>query len=114
MNFRFIYKIINIDEWQIAKKNGLYTGSPKDIKDGFIHFSGKEQVDGTLKKFFTNQKNLILLKVNTLNLDHLLWEQASDGNMFPHLYSSLDLSTVVKEFEINLGEDGSHVIPDNF
>ena len=52
MNFRFIYKIINIDEWQIAKKNGLYTGSPKDIKDGFIHFSGKEQVDGTLKKFF--------------------------------------------------------------
>ena len=114
MNFRFIYKIINIDEWQIAKKNGLYTGSPKDIKDGFIHFSGEEQVDGTLKKFFTNQKNLILLKVNTLNLDHLLWEQASDGNMFPHLYSTLEVSNVVGEYKIIQKEDGSHILPSEF
>ena len=27
--------------------------------------------------------------------------------MFPHLYSSLDLSNVVDEFEISLGDDGS-------
>ena len=47
-------------------------------------------------------------------LDHLIWEQASDGNMFPHLYSALDLSNVVEEFEISLKDDGSHVLPDNF
>jgi len=34
--------------------------------------------------------------------------------MFPHLYSSLDLSNVVKKFEISLKDDGSHVLPDSF
>ena len=34
--------------------------------------------------------------------------------MFPHLYSSLDLSNVVDEIEIKLTDDGVHKLPDNF
>ena len=69
---------------------------------------------GTLKKHYSKKKNLVLLKVETLKLDHLIWEQASDGNMFPHLYSSLDLSSVVDEFEISLDKDNIHKIPNIF
>ena len=114
MNFKFIYKICSKLELEAAKNKRKFKGSKKDLDDGFIHFSGEEQVEETLKKYYLNQKNLILLKVDTLKLDHLIWEQASDGNMFPHLYSSLDLINVVDEFEISLGEDGSHVLPNNF
>ena len=114
MNLKFIYKIINIDELKKAKSSGTYSGSSKDIQDGYIHFSGEDQVEGTLKKFYANQKDLVLLKVETLKLDHLIWEQASDGNMFPHLYSSLDLSYVVDEFEITLNDNGNHELSDNF
>ena len=114
MNFKFIYKIIENDEFQKNKAKGTYFGSSKDLEDGFIHFSGEEQVKGTLKKFYAKQKNLILLKVDTLKLDNLIWEQASDGNMFPHLYSSLDLSNVIDEFELTLDEDGLHKLPSNF
>jgi uncharacterized protein (DUF952 family) len=114
MNFKFVYKICTKSEWQEIKKKGQLTGSKKDKEDGYIHFSGEDQVAGTLKKFYTNQKDLILLKVDTLKLEHLLWEQASDGNMFPHLYSSLDTSNVIDEFEISLREDGSHILPANF
>ena len=114
MNFRFIYKICTKSEWQEVKNKGQLIGSKKDLEDGYIHFSGVDQVEGTLKKFYTNQKDLILLKVDTLKLDNLLWEQASDGNMFPHLYSSLDISNVVDEFEITLNDDGSHNLPTNF
>ena len=114
MNFKFIYKIIDNDELQKTKAKGTYSGSSKDLEDGFIHFSGREQVKGTLKNFYAKQKNLILLKVDTLKLDNLLWEQASDGNMFPHLYSSLDVSSIINEFEILLEEDGNHRLPDNF
>ena len=89
-------------------------GSSKDIQDGYIHFSGEDQVKGTLEKYYSKQENLVLLKVETLKLDHLIWEQASDGNMFPHLYSSLDLSNIVDEFEINLSDKGTHELPDNF
>ena len=114
MNFKFIYKICTKSELQEAKSKDQFVGSKKDLDDGFIHFSGEEQVEGTLKKYYSNQNELILLKVDTLKLDHLIWEQASDGNMFPHLYSPLELSNVVNEFEISLKEDGSHVLPNNF
>ena len=114
MNFKFIYKICTKAELREAKDKKKFEGSKKDLDDGFIHFSSEEQVKGTLKKYYSNQKELMLLKVDTLKLDHLIWEQTSDGNMFPHLYSSLDLSNVVEEFEINLSKDGSHVLPDKF
>ena len=68
----------------------------------------------TQKKYYKNEKNLVLLKVETLNLDHLLWEQASDGNMFPHLYSPLNVKYIVDELDILIDEHGNHVLPDNF
>ena len=114
MNLKHIYKILDKEDLKKAKSNGAYSGSSKDIEDGYIHFSSQEQVEGTLKKYYSDEKNLILLKVETLNLDHLVWEQASDGNFFPHLYSSLDLTNVVDEYEIKLNNEGNHVLPDNF
>ena len=114
MNLKYIYKIIDNDEWKKAKETGLYSGSAKDLQDGYIHFSGEDQIQGTLKKYYTNKKNLILLKVETLNLDNLFWEQASDGNMFPHLYSSLDIKNVISENEIILNADGIHILPNNY
>ena len=114
MNFKFIYKICTKSELKDAKDKQKFEGSKKDLDDGFIHFSGEEQVKETLKKYYSNQKDLLLLKVDTLKLDHLIWEQASDGTMFPHLYSSLDISNVVDEFDIILNDDGTHVLPDIF
>jgi uncharacterized protein (DUF952 family) len=114
MNFKFIYKICTKLEWSEFKEKNQFKGSKKDLEDGYIHFSGEEQIEGTLKKFYSNQKDLILLKVNALKLDHLLWEQASDGNMFPHLYSQLDISNVVDNYEITLRDDGTHILPNNF
>ena len=114
MNLKHIYKIIDNEEFKKVKSSGSYFGSPKDLEDGFIHFSAQEQVESTLKKYYYNKKNLILLKVETLKLDHLVWEQASDGNFFPHLYSSLDLTNVVEEFIITLNSDGSQKLPNNF
>ena len=114
MNLKYIFKIVDIGEWKKAKDSGTYSGSSKDIEDGFIHFSGEDQVRGTLEKYYSKQENLVLLKVETLKLDHLIWEQASDGNMFPHLYSSLDVSNIINDFEIILEEDGNHRLPDNF
>jgi len=112
VNLKHVYKIIGNDELQKAKLSGKYLGSAKDIQDGYIHFSGQDQVASTLKKYYSGIENLVLLKVETHKLDHLVWEQASDGNFFPHLYSPLDLSNVVNEYEINLNNDGTHKLTD--
>ena len=111
MNFKHIYKICTYAEWSQAKKNGKFTGSKKDILDGFIHLSNKDQLSGTFKKYYLNQKDLILLKINALNLRSLVYEKSSDGNIFPHLYEALDLSNVIEEYKINLNENGTHNIP---
>ena len=113
MNLRYIYKIIENNELKKAKLSGVYLGSSKDIQDGFIHFSADEQIENTLEKYYSNKKDLVLLKVDTLNLDHLIWEQASDGNMFPHLYSKFDLSNVIEEVEISLDKNGNYKLPKN-
>ena len=113
MNLEYIFKIIDKEEWKKAKTSGTYTGSSKDMKDGYIHFSEQDQIKETLTNYYKNQKNLILLKVHTLNLDHLLWEQASNGDMYPHLYSILDTKNVKDEFELTINENGIHQLPDN-
>ena len=112
MNLKYIFKILDKEEWNNAKKDGNFSGSSKDIKDGYIHFSEEEQVQETLKKYYYKQENLILLKVHTLNLEHLVWENASNGDMYPHLYSTLDIVNVEDEFELILNKDGSHQLPD--
>ena len=114
MNLEFIFKIIDKEEWQKAKQDGTYNGSDKDKKDGYIHFSEEDQVTETLKKYYQNKENLILLKVNAFKLEHLLWEQASNGDMYPHLYSALDIKYVENEFELKLDEDGNHKLPKQF
>ena len=112
MNLEFIFKVLDKDEWQKAKKLGKYGGSAKDLKDGYIHFSEEDQVKETLKKHYPKKENLVLLRVNAFKLEHLLWEQASNGDMYPHLYSPLDISMVVNEYELPLNEDGSHEFPE--
>ena len=114
MDFSFVYKICTKVEWLEAKTVGIFKGSQKDLEDGYIHFSDREQLKKTLKKFFFNQKDLILLKIETIKLKHLVYEQASDGGMFPHLYCFLEVSNVVGEFDIILINDGSYVLPINF
>ena len=113
MNLKHIYKIIENDELKKAKLLGEYLGSSKDIQDGYIHFSGQEQVASTLKKYYSEIDNLILLKVETLKLDHLVWEQASDGNFFPHLYSPLNLSNVVNEYKIGSDKESNNKLRDD-
>ena len=112
MNLEFIFKIIDKEEWQKAKQDVTYNGSDKDKKDGFIHFSEADQVPETLKKYYQNKENLILLKVNAFKLKHLLWEQASNGDMYPHLYSPLDIKSVEQEYELSLNDDGTYKLPE--
>ena len=49
--------------------------------------------------------------MNAFNLKHLLWEQASNGDMYPHLYSLLDISNIEEEFDLPLDDEGNHELP---
>ena len=51
MNFDFVYKICTKSEWNEAKQNNIFKGTPLDLNDGYIHFSDKDQIKQTLNKF---------------------------------------------------------------
>jgi len=63
-----IYKVCSNSEWEKALEEGFYKGSEIDIKDGYIHFSTKEQLKETVDKHFKKQENLIIITFNTTDL----------------------------------------------
>lgn len=99
-----IYKIVPATLWRDAEAAGVFTGSPVDVRDGFIHFSTREQLGETAAKHFAGQRDLLLATVDADGLD-IKWEPSRGGALFPHLYGVLPLSTVtsVEPFEAPAG-----------
>jgi uncharacterized protein (DUF952 family) len=102
-----IYKVCSKAAFDEAKAKGRFEGSEPDLRDGFIHFSSADQLEGTLAKHFAGQPNLVLLAVDTERLgERLQWEPSRGGAIFPHLYGPLDLGAVLWTEPIALGPDG--------
>ncbi len=99
MQTEFIYKILTKNEYEVFKKTDYYSGTEKDINDGFIHFSTKDQLIGTLEKYYKSEKNL-------------KWEE-SGKLFFPHLYSKLNTKDLLEIHELN-NLDTKFIIPTNF
>lgn len=82
-----IYKILTESEWTELKENGIFLGTPADRKDGFIHLSKKEQIEGVLFRYYSNQRPLYLVEFSAGDFgDSLRWENSSNGEKFPHVY----------------------------
>ena len=113
-NDKLIYKVCNKSEWNDAKKLGKFYGSKKDILDGYIHFSPKNQTKSTVEKYLLNQKDLVILEVDENLLDNLSWERSRDGLFFPHLYSFLNISSVKAIYDLPIQKDGSYKFPNGF
>ena len=53
-----IYKVVPRNLWTKAETIGVFTGSAVDVADGFIHFSTRQQLAGTVAKHFASQKDI--------------------------------------------------------
>jgi uncharacterized protein (DUF952 family) len=107
-----IYKIVEMDLWHEMERVSLSFGSAADKRDGYIHFSDRSQVAETAAKHFANQRDLLLVAVQSERLgSHLRWEAARGGALFPHLYGSWHKSSVVFVEPLPLGPDGLHIFP---
>ena len=108
-----IYKICPASAWREAERQGVFRGSPDDIRDGFIHLSTAPQVAETARKHFFGQIGLFLIAVNADVLGKALrWERSRNNELFPHLYDDLDLGAVIRVLGLHTRADGSHDIPE--
>lgn len=83
-----VYKILRRSEWETLQAEGKFSGSPDDVRDGFIHLSCASQVDGTLGKHFDGEAGLVILTVQTGGLP-IRMERSRGHEFFPHLYGDL-------------------------
>jgi uncharacterized protein (DUF952 family) len=96
MTARAIYKLVTPAEWDAAQAEGIYRGSAHDARDGFIHFSTAEQLSETARRHFADVPDPVLLEVYVAALGPscLRWEPSRGGDLFPHLYSHLELAAI--------------------
>lgn len=114
MNER-IYKVVSRQLWAEAEKADVFRGAAIDTQDGFIHFSGANQVVETVARHFSGQEDLLLIEVDAGRFGHALrWEVSRGGELFPHLYGDMPLDSVLSIVELPLGVDGIHVFPYSF
>ncbi|KAK6118135.1 hypothetical protein DH2020_048119 [Rehmannia glutinosa] len=100
----FIYRISTAEEWEELRRSGATFGGYLDKSTSCIHLSKLDQVQPTLRNFFTNVKeDLYLLQIDAKKLgEGLIYEAVDDSNVFPHFYgpsrsfSPLPLDAVTK------------------
>ncbi len=98
-----IYHVTTAAAWNSAQKNGTYE-SPSLAKEGFIHCSQQEQVAGVLDRYFSDQKDLVKLVIDTdkLNSQFIYEWSPSTSATFPHVYGPINLNAVVEVEKIGL------------
>jgi uncharacterized protein (DUF952 family) len=92
-----IIKLLRAAEWARFQADGVFAGSPDDLRDGYIHISTPEQAPGTLAKWFAGEAGVVALTLDADALgDALKWEASRGGQLFPHLYRPLRLDEVIE------------------
>lgn len=108
-----IYKICPASLWREAERQGVFAGNADDARDGFIHFSSRDQVAETARRHFAGQSGLFLIVIDAGMLGEALrWEPSRGGELFPHLYGSLDMAAVIDVLELHATADGGHDLPE--
>ena len=127
MNLKYIFKILDKDEWNNAKKNGNYPDSSQDLKDGYIHFSEEEQLHETLEKYNDKKENLILMpyEMNTPITNHFQMSSPLNIDRKNDFFLLGDLSNIsylsnkkksklIKEFDVPFSSEPLNLYEINF
>lgn len=103
-----IYHVIKKEDWEAAQQQGFYE-APSLAIEGFIHCSRQEQVKGVIQRYYSNQKELLLLSIDEDKLNAPLKNELapSVNEAFPHIYGKLNLDAVINVEEISEESKGA-------
>jgi uncharacterized protein (DUF952 family) len=99
-----IYHVTTNEAWEQAKQQGAYSCDSLTI-EGFIHTSTITQVAGVYQRYYLNKPNLVVLCIDEDKLSiKPVFEAASNGELYPHIYGTINVDAVLelKEVEVFL------------
>jgi uncharacterized protein (DUF952 family) len=116
-----IFHITSPKAWDEAQSLGDYRAESL-ATEGFIHCSTLSQVLPVVENFYKGQHGLVLLAIEPALLSSdLKWEPPSggtpppgvpQGDSFPHIYGPINLSAVIKVFDLQRNTRGAFTLPD--
>jgi uncharacterized protein (DUF952 family) len=97
-----IYHITTAAAWKKANEKGSYEHDSLK-QEGFIHCSQAEQVPGVLERYFSGQKDIVKLIIDTdlLSSKHVFEWSPSTHDTFPHVYGPINIDSVIAVETIN-------------
>ena len=109
-----VYKICTQAIWQDAVAKGFFAGATIDLTDGFIHLSTAVQAPVTAGLFFKTGDDLVLIEFDDQHLMGLKYEPSRGGELFPHVFGSIDTKLALHVFKLTRQANGSLKFPDGF
>jgi uncharacterized protein (DUF952 family) len=108
MNPTTVYHLVSPEWWDTFSDKDYYESETLQ-EEKFIHFSTREQVNGTLVNYFKGVQRIFLLHIDTSKLtSKLVFEDLfSIGINFPHLYGRLNKDAVFEVQELLADENGA-------
>jgi uncharacterized protein (DUF952 family) len=115
-----IYHITSRRAWQEAQERGEYRAESL-ASEGFIHCSTRMQILPVAENFYKGQVGNVILMIDpSLLTSELRWEPPSggtpppsvpEGDLFPHVYSPINLDAIRNVFDLESNPDGSYKLP---
>ncbi|ROO90842.1 uncharacterized protein (DUF952 family) [Actinocorallia herbida] len=95
-----IFHVADRSAWAATTPSTPYAWSSRDLpltEAGFIHCCTEPQLPHVLTTYYADADpaTLCLLEIDPSSLD-VRYEPAPTGDLFPHLYSPLPLSSVIR------------------
>ncbi|MEP0869217.1 DUF952 domain-containing protein [Trichocoleus desertorum AS-A10] len=107
-----IFHITSTSQWEQAQLAGIYQGDTL-ASEGFIHCSTLQQVEGVANRYFTGQTDLLLLCINSDQVQaEIKYEALVGDEAYPHIYGPLNLDAVAQVVSWAPEPDGIFALPD--
>ncbi len=96
-----IYHVATLTDWHSHLDHAFYYPEAFD-KEGFIHCAIKNQVPGVLQRYFAGIKTILLLHIDETKLSaEWKYEKATNEELFPHVFGSINKDAIVTVEEMN-------------
>jgi len=111
------YKILTRPQHNHFQKYSTFSGSPLDLKDGYIHLSSAATAGETYSKYFAPTppatSDIVVLEIDLSKVAEesggrsVKWEESRGGQLFPHVYGGpLEMGDVLRKWEgAEVGEE---------
>ena len=103
-----LFHLVPTPAWDAHRAAGTDPWTaPGFAKEGFLHLSFADQLQGTLEVHFAGVDGVTLLEVNPQAVAaDLRLEPSRAGALFPHLYRPLRADDLLRRFDLVRGSEG--------